>query len=298
MIKMNYKKIGGAILFLGFLVSNTALAVTNVGEDGNTTNREERIREKQEEMAKKQEERTQKMEERKIEITANICEKISEMADQMSQKVSEREGELKSKRDEKISGWSQKTGERDAELLKFRADGDENMSAHFAKLEERAKTDEQKKAVADFEAAVKTAVATRRSAIDVAIKTFRTGVQSAIDSRKSQIDSVASTFKSAQAAAFEKAKKSCASSTANAQTIRTQLKSDLSAAKNSFQADRKSAEKVGSTIQALIDARKIAFEKAISDFKVAMEKAKTELKKDFPKDDNVETDSASTTSSQ
>jgi hypothetical protein len=86
-------------------------------------------------------------------------------------------------------------------------------------------------------------------------------------------------------AAVEKAKTDCQNGV-DPVSVRATLKDSIQAARTKFQTDKNSAPKVGGNIQTLIEARKQAFEKAMADFKAAMEKARTDLKKAFPADTN------------
>jgi hypothetical protein len=210
----------------------------------------------------------------------NICQRISDMSTQMEQRLSQR----KKTPENQFENWQEKAGQKDDELAKTRSAWDANRTAQFAKLEARATTDNQKQAVADFKVAVKSAIAARRAAVDTAIAAFREGVKSLIASRKEDVSSNFTAFSDEVKAAFDSAKSDCASGKDPA-TIRTNLRNAIQAAKAKFHSNKIETPKIGGNIQPLIDARRAAVQKAFSDFKSAMEKARTELKKAFPEDE-------------
>ncbi|HLN19000.1 MAG TPA: hypothetical protein VK255_02405, partial [Patescibacteria group bacterium] len=217
-------------------------------------------------------------EERQVQKQENLCQRISDLANREQERLTQR---TKNSGD-RFQNWQQKTTEKDSELANLRSSWDDNRNDQFKKLEEKATTDAQKKAVADFEAAVKAAIAARRTAVDAAITTFREGVKKLISDRSESVSSGFSAFTKAVQAAYGTAKSDCANSKDPA-TIRTTLRNSIQAARAKFHSEKTSA-KVGGNIQTLIDARRTAVNKAMTDFKAAMEKARTDLKKAFPTD--------------
>lgn len=227
----------------------------------------------------------QRMEDRQQKMSARFCDRISNMSDNFLGRITERINNIDQRRNDRLTNWTNHISDQDARLKSLRDKRDENITEHFAKLEDKATTDEQKKALADFEAAYKAALAARRTAVDVAISTFRTGVKDAIAGRKTDAETAQKNFQSKVQAAFEKAKASCSSGTAD-KTVMTTLKSNLQSAKTQLQSDRKSSDKVGTTVSQLAQTRRAAVEKAFADFKSAMETARNNLKKAFPNDIN------------
>jgi hypothetical protein len=209
----------------------------------------------------------------------NFCQKISDMASQEEKKLSERKNPK-----DRFANWQEKIGQRDADLTGLRSKWDENRAAQFAKLEEKASTDAQKQAVSEFETSVKAAISARRAAIDVAIATFREGVKNLISQRSEDVSSGFTAFSDAVKAAFDKAISDCKGTSPDAASIRTTLRSSIQEARTKFQQDRQNAPKVGGNIQSLIDARRAAVQKAMDNFKAAMETARANLKKAFPQD--------------
>ena len=212
-----------------------------------------------------------------------FCTTISNLASKYDQKVANRETKLEEKRTEITDKISSRWTKRDEKLAEKRAKWNTNREEHFAKLEEKAVTDEQKQAFLIFKQAVTSAIAARRAAIDKAIDDFRQGVEQAKIDRKSAVDALGNTFRNSIQAAFEKAKTDCDSEVDPA-TIRTNFRAEVKAAKEKFESDRKEMEKLQTSMEVLINTRKEAIKKAVDDFKAAMEKAKADFKAAFPEE--------------
>jgi hypothetical protein len=208
----------------------------------------------------------------------DICSRLSDLENKFIQKISQGENS-----EDRFAQWKNNVTQHDSKLAELRAEWDANRNAQFSKLEEKATTEAQKKAVSDFETIVKDAIAKRRAAVDVALEAFRSGVKDLINSRTEGASTDKTALIDAIHAAFEAAKSNCSDNT-KLTDIKTILKKSIQAAREKFMADKKNTPKVGEGIQALIDARKEAVGKALADFKATMEKARTDLKKAFPKD--------------
>lgn len=220
----------------------------------------------------------------KMEMMKNFCTRITEHATKFDQKMGERETTLKEKRDERATQWEARWKKHDEERAAHRAQWDRNRAEQFAKMETRATTDAEKQAVATFKTTMTTAIAARRTAIDAAIKTFREGFQKTMTARKDAINAAVQSFKTAEKAAFDKAKADCSTGIAP-KTIRDTLHASLKAARDKFAQDRRAIDKLQSSLDPLIAARKTAIQKAISDFKTAAEKARADLKKALGEND-------------
>jgi hypothetical protein len=214
-----------------------------------------------------------------------FCNLISNLASKYDQRVANRETKLEEKRSEIENRIAERWTERDAKLTEKRAKWDTNRDEHFAKLEEKAVTDEQKQALLVFKQAVAAAIAARRAAIDEAISNFRQGVEQAKVDRKSAADALRNAFRNSIQAAFQKAKADCDAGVDPA-TIRTNFRAEVKAAKDEFEIDRQELEKLQTSMEALINTRREAIKKAIDDFKAAMEKAKTDFKAAFPQEES------------
>ena len=210
-----------------------------------------------------------------------FCALISNLASKYDQRVANRETKLEEKRSEIENRIAERWTQRDAKLTEKRAKWDTNRDEHFAKLEEKAVTDEQKQALLVFKQAVTAAIAARRAAINEAIDDFRRGVEQAKIDRKSAADALRNTFRNSIRAAFEKAKTDCDVGVDPA-TIRTNFRAEVKTAKEKFESDRQELEKLQTSMETLINTRKEAIKKAIEDFKTVMETARTEFKAAFP----------------
>ena len=208
----------------------------------------------------------------------NICTRISDLASKAEQKT----GQIKTP-GERFANWQEKATENDAKLAALRAQWSANRDAQFAKLNERATTDAQKAAVAEFEATTEAAISTRLAAVDAAIAIFRAGVKNLITTREQGVGDDRTAFEAAIKAAFDQAQTDCKNNVAPA-TVRTTLKTALAAARSKFKLDKQDVPKVGGDIQALITARKTAVDAAMATFKSTMEAARVTLKKAFPTD--------------
>lgn len=213
----------------------------------------------------------------------NICAKISEM----ETRAKERMGQMKSPED-RFANWQEKATQNEAKLVALRAQWNNNRDAQFAKLNEKATTDAQKLAVADFEKTTKTAISTRQVAVDAAIATFRAGVKNLIITHENGVSGDRTAFEATIKAAFDAAKNDCQNNIAAA-TVSTNLKNALAAARSKFKLDKQDVPKMGSDIQSLITARKQLVDKAFVDFKATMETARVALKKAFPADTSTTT---------
>lgn len=286
MIKMHYKKISIALAMLGFIASNS-VSMVNLADAAPPTEKTDKA---------------QAIQEKKAEIQAikaeNVCERISNFAENLNSKASEAEDKVNSNQQNRLKNWTEKTKQADANLERLRTNWSKNRDEQFSKLEEAAKTDEQKKAVSDFETTTKKAITTRQAAVDAANKAFRDGVQELIMNRQDKIDSLVSGFVSARKEALDKVQADCSASK-DAKTIRADFQAALKTVRTQFQSDRQDVAKVGNQIQALIQVRRTAVEKAMGDFKNVMEQARVTLRKAFPTDttdvDSSATDTDATT---
>ncbi|MFZ2188371.1 MAG: hypothetical protein WAV73_02290 [Candidatus Moraniibacteriota bacterium] len=265
----NYKKTFASLVAFGVLFSTNAWAV---GGNGGTA---------QEDRAARQADMEQKKDDRVAQKNDNICEKISERADAFGQKMSEEENKFQTRNQERLANWTTKKTEKEATLSSNRASWDANRDAQFKALEERAQTEEQKKAVADFETTTRAAIEARRLASDSAIKTFQDGIQAAITTRNGQVDQLLASAKEARQKLLDTAKADCAAGK-DAKTVMANFRSGMQASRAKTQTDKQNVTKVNTQVQALIATRKASMDKAFSDFKATMEKARVALKKAFP----------------
>lgn len=218
--------------------------------------------------------------------TANFCTRFSSLSANADLRLAEWQKKLDAKRDEQAANIEERRVEREQKLANIRSDWDSRRDARYDKLMGKAATDEQKQALANFKAAVETAVAARKAAIDAAISVYRAGMDKVIADRKAGMDAALVAYKNAVQAAKDKAAADCGASVAPA-TVRASFTSAVQAAKDKFKADRAAVVKVSDAVKALNTARKAAFDKAVADFKAVVEAAKVTLKDAFPVKDNA-----------
>ncbi len=206
-----------------------------------------------------------------------ICQRLSTVADKQNADFAKREEDLSSRREKRDQDLANRIDQRDARIEANRTRFDNNLIDHLTKLNARATTTDQKAAVDDFSQAVHAAVSARRSAVDVARQTFRSGVKTAIADRRTTLDQELSDFQSSATAAIAKAQSDC-SAGVDATTIKSDLRTAISAARSEFQQDKAGTEKIGPEVTALATQRRDTVEKARSEFKSAIDAAGTKLK--------------------
>jgi hypothetical protein len=220
--------------------------------------------------------------------TPNFCSRITEMSGKIDQQVTDRESKLTSARTDRDTRLKDREDSQAKKLIDLRTAEDQRKAERFAQLEAKATTDVQKQAVAAFEKAVSAAITERRTAVDAAQQAFWNGLHEAINARKTTMDATIKTLSDSIKAVVAKAKSDCTSGVAPA-TARATFVASLKTAREKFQADRKSKDKLSDTVHTLVDARKTATEKALADFKATMEKARAALKAAFPENTPPET---------
>ena len=183
-----------------------------------------------------------------------------------------------SQQDQKIAADELKV---DQDVAADRAKADSDRAADFTKLEAKATTTAEQQAVKTYEAAVLSAVTTRRSAYDAARQAFRTGLKNAIAARRSTITSQLTAFQDSANAALGTAEASCSSDPSNGAVIRTTLQASLKSARETFQGDRKDDPTVGSQVQQLAATRKAAFTAADQALQASLSAARQALEQAF-----------------
>lgn len=211
-------------------------------------------------------------------VSKNFCTRLPEQAAKVDAKLADRETKLGDKETERQNRLANTRTQRDKKLADQRAAADLRQAKAFEKLEaKKADTDAKKQAVAAFESTVNQAIATRRSAVDAAIQAFRNGVDQAVLQRKTAITTAAKAFADAYHAAITQAQTDCRNGK-DSKTVKADLNTALKAARDTFEQNRKNIEKVGTTVSGLTKARQDTVEKAFSDFRATLDKAKTDLK--------------------
>jgi len=208
---------------------------------------------------------------------AQFCARFTDATGDVSGQTSTKFTELQSDFNGRAGKVDDDFNSVNQKLATSRKSGDDRLQENFDKLNAKATTDDQKAAVATFEAAVKDAVTKRRAAVDAANTAFHTAVLGAVSARQNALKTAAAAYKSTVAAAIAAAKASCAAGTPAA-TVRATLAAKLAAAKSALETARQTADKVGPDLTAAKAARKAAVDKANADFKAAIQAALTALK--------------------
>jgi len=213
-----------------------------------------------------------------------FCNRVSKISSDTGKGFGNNSAKLEQKRERITERIEERRQERDERYEEKKAKWDANRAEHFAKLDEKAETDEQKEITTEFQEAVVAAIRIRRDAVYAAIQQFRQGLDDAKIARKGSTDQAVIDFKASSEAAIEKAKADCEEGVIDAKTIQETLRNELKAAKQEYISARQEVEKVDIDMEALITAKREAIEKAQEDFKLALEQAKDDFKADFSED--------------
>lgn len=209
-----------------------------------------------------------------------FCVGIAQRLEKVDQKVSEQLGDLAKEGKDRLPRLEEQWQKHMTDLEERRTQRDANLDQHFAKLEERAKTEAQKQAVAAFKTAVLSVIEARRTAVQAALDAFHSGVKSILEVRRTAIEKAFADRAAAFKAATEKAKSDCLAGIAP-KTVRTAFTSSLKSAQEKFAATRRANDEFKKTMEKLEMDKKAAFEKAHNYFKAVIQGAKTDLKKAF-----------------
>lgn len=168
--------------------------------------------------------------------------------------------------------------EKDKKLDERRDDHDENKTLRYAKLEENAKTDAQKAAVAKFKTTMESAINTRRTAIDLAVSTYRKDVDTIIAKYPltNTASSTASSLEAAAKDAIANAKTACNATSTDQQVILKNFQASLEKLKNDYKsAAISAADSQAASLSAMKTELKAAAEKRDASIKSAKEAFKT-----------------------
>ncbi len=148
----------------------------------------------------------------------------------------------------------------------------------LAQMNAKAKTDDQKAAIAEYEATVNGLIDARRATVDTAVATFITGVNGMRNQVGTDYNSMLTTHKAAMEAAFDTAAASCAAGTAPA-TVRAELRADISAIRETFKQERIAyASENRTEFTSLRQTRKATVEQARQTFRTGFEEANAKLR--------------------
>jgi hypothetical protein len=213
-------------------------------------------------------------------VAKGFCARVASAppAERAGSLLADHQKKLKTRRDEVSSFVASRRTSRDGALVQSRGQLKGRRDAALAKMTDKATTPEQQVAVEAFKAAADAAAQARQAAIDAAIKTFRDGLDKARADRQTAVDAALKTFAEAVKATEDKAKVDCGVAGTDPEQVRTAMRTSIEAARTTLRQSIKQAEKVGEAAPALGEARRVAFDKALADYKTALEKAKTDFK--------------------
>ncbi len=210
----------------------------------------------------------------------NFCSRLPALTERTQGAVAQPIEKMKEQKEKRLDRLADNREHRKDGLSGRRSEWDENRIARYDKLLERASTTVQKEAVTKFKITIEKLVEDRRVAVDKAHATFRTGVDAAIGARKSSVEMAIANFKTASDAALAKAKSDCEAGK-DSRVVREAYRTSTEAARKKMQDDRRAIEKARITIDPLVEARRVAVDKALKVFKAGVEQARTELKAAF-----------------
>lgn len=212
------------------------------------------------------------------ESNLNFCTLLmSDKLPHLGARLDEGRNKLQARHEQREQNLEEKRLSRNKSLAERRQNWNNRREALYAKLMERAQTEEQKQAVIVFQQAVQAAVTARQAAIDAALNDWRRALDQAIKERQTAIEAALNDFRTASQTALEQAKADCAAGK-DPSEVRQNFKAAMKAAHDKFKADRETVAKIPNSLKTAADDRKAAVTKAIADFKTALQQALTDLK--------------------
>jgi chromosome segregation ATPase len=161
----------------------------------------------------------------------SFCVRLEKGLPEIKNKLGEKKQELAEKKQEQVKKLQEKSQENAKKLEEFRGKADDRREIRYDKLDQMAKTDAQKQAVAEFRTTVEAAIKTRKTAVDAAIQTFQQEMEKLAKQRQTDSEKIMEQLKSAMDKAMAQAKADCAAGM------------DPKTAKTNFEAAVKSAQK-------------------------------------------------------
>ncbi len=210
----------------------------------------------------------------------NVCSRINDQAQQYKTNIDAKISELRDRINGEIQNIQTNREKSDNALQQDRAKWAQNRQNIYAELKDKATTDAEKQAVANFQNAIEAAVTTRESAIDAARAAFRQGVNQLVPQHQTDAKQVLLTFQSSLQSAIEQALSQC-SSGINPTTVWATLQSALQAARSARQSGVQQIDKIGPQIQQLAQTRDAAVKQAMQTYQSALRAAVNTLKAAF-----------------
>lgn len=209
--------------------------------------------------------------------TKRFCTNLDTYLATSEKKMAEREVKQDSSIAKRQAQLATNRAEKDKKVADARAQillkQDEKLNSALAK----ATSTEQKLAITEFRNAVKSAIEVRQKAIDDARNVYRGAVDKIVTDRKANTNNALTAMKSAIETAVAKAKTDC-SNGLDVNTVKSDLKQSVQNARNVFKNSIQNLGKINDSIKSVATTKQASFDKAHTDFKTALETAKTNLK--------------------
>ena len=215
-------------------------------------------------------------------IASRVCEHFDDVIERVTARIERAEDRFDERHGNRESHWEAKFNDRDEKLNELRMEQDARREEWYAKLDDRAGTDEQKAAVAAFQETVEEATEDRREAVDAARDTFRDGIEALSDGREDDFTALAAAYQSAVDAAVDEAESACEDED-DVLTIRENFRAALKAAHDAMVAGRQEANDLNEEVSQLAGVRNESIRVAVEAFKDTLDDAKDTLREAFPK---------------
>jgi len=221
---------------------------------------------------------------KKGEKEKTFCEYIEDVSSKVGQRITDRDAELAHKRFQTVDKINERRDRRDIKFQEKHIKWDTNRSEHFAALEEKTGTDEEKQALINLKKIISDAIIARREAVNLVIQEFRDAMDTLKTSRKTSSDQAISTYQNEIKEAFAKAKTDCADDV-DPKIIRENLRNDSKEAQKSFVNNKKKVDGNKDEIEVFITVKKEATKQVIDNFKEIIQNALADFRESFPEDE-------------
>jgi hypothetical protein len=213
--------------------------------------------------------------------TRGFCTQLPTFRSRIEERLASKDDALAATRAINAGLLTERRNNREQKLADRRTQHDAKAQEIVAKLEAQATTDEQRAAVEAFKQTLKSAGDAQRAAMDGAIAQARTSTDQAMSGRQGEVDAARTTQKSSVSAAVDKAQASCDGGVTQ-QTIREAFITDMRAAGDAYKSTMQGINAKYTDIRrSTSDTFRAAVDKAVNDFKAAMEQAKSDLQEAF-----------------
>lgn len=212
--------------------------------------------------------------------TNGFCTRLSDAYQRATIAAAAEEQKFSDIWEARVSALAKHQKDRDESLNESRQSFDQEQAARLEQLSSLAETDSQKQAVADFKNIQSEALSDYRESVDDAVNEFRTETNAAIAKRRQAIADALARFKNVVAAAASKASADCTQGV-SPQTINTNFKNTVVAAREQLVFDRRGTPSLSETLTQATQQRTSAFTRALKTFRSRIEEAGAKLQTAF-----------------